>query len=51
MDLLLYSAENVNEGINGLNALVSALRSGGLKSADFSASAQRVIALRTSLGS
>jgi beta-N-acetylhexosaminidase len=51
MDLLLYSAQNVDQGINGLNALVSALRSGGLKSADFSASAQRVMTLRTGLKS
>jgi beta-N-acetylhexosaminidase len=51
MDLLLYSAQNVNEGISGLNALVSALRSGRLNSAAFSASAQRVMALRSSVAS
>jgi beta-N-acetylhexosaminidase len=50
MDLLLYSAENVSEGINGLNALVTALRSGRLNSANFRASAERVMALRASLG-
>jgi hypothetical protein len=51
MDLLLYSAQNVNEGVAGLNALTSALRSGQLNSAEFSASAQRVMALRASVGS
>jgi len=50
MDLLLFSAQNVSEGIGGLNGLVSALRSGKLGRAAFVASANRVIALRTSLG-
>jgi beta-N-acetylhexosaminidase len=50
MDLLLYSAENVNEGVNGLNALVGALRSGRLDPGEFSDAAERVMALRASLG-
>jgi beta-N-acetylhexosaminidase len=50
MDLLLYSAQDVNEGIDGLNALASALHSGQLNSAAFSASAQRVINLRAGVG-
>ena len=50
MDLLLCSAQNVNEGIGGLNGLASALRSGKLGRAAFLAAVNRVIALRTSLG-
>jgi beta-N-acetylhexosaminidase len=50
MDLLLFSGQDVNEGIGGLNGLASALRSGKLGRAAFLASVNRVIALRTSLG-
>jgi beta-N-acetylhexosaminidase len=50
MDLLLFSAQNVTEGISGLNGLASALSSGKLGHTAFLASVSRVIALRTSLG-
>lgn len=50
MDLLLFSAHDVNEGIGGLNGLVSALGNGQLNLAACTASVQRVLALRASLG-
>jgi beta-N-acetylhexosaminidase len=49
MDLVLFSGQNVNQGISGLNGLVSALRSGRLGTATFTAAAQRVMALRATL--
>jgi beta-N-acetylhexosaminidase len=50
MDLLLFSAQNVNEGIGGLDSLTNALHAGKLGRAAFLASVNRVIALRASLG-
>ncbi len=50
MDLLLFSGQNVNEGIGGLNGLASALSRGKLGRAAFLASVQRVMSLRASLG-
>ena len=49
MDLLLFSGQTVT-GIDGMNALASALHSGKLGRAAFLASAGRVMALRASLG-
>ena len=49
LDLLLFSGENVSDGINGASALARALRGGTLGRAAFLTSVKRVIALRTSL--
>ena len=50
MDLLLFSGQNVSEGIDGMNGLASALQKGKLGRAAFLASAGRVMTLRASLG-
>ena len=49
MDLILYSAEDVTQGISGVTALTDALNSGRLDSAAFRTSVQRILALRQSL--
>ena len=49
MDVLLCSAQDPTEGQEVTSALASALDSGQLNSAAFTASVQRVTALRSSL--
>jgi beta-N-acetylhexosaminidase len=46
MDLILCSARDASQGTDAANALVSALNNGTLSSADFTASVNRVLALR-----
>jgi beta-N-acetylhexosaminidase len=48
MDLLLFSAQDVSEGVRGRDALSAALASGRLNQAAFQTAAQRVLALRRS---
>jgi beta-N-acetylhexosaminidase len=50
IDLLLCSARDVNQGRDSVTGLVDALATGQLGQADFTAGAQRVTALRTTLG-
>ncbi|NKQ52757.1 beta-N-acetylhexosaminidase [Amycolatopsis sp. K13G38] len=50
MDLVLCSAQDPAQGDDAGNALAGALQSGRLDSADFTAAADRVTALRQSLG-
>jgi beta-N-acetylhexosaminidase len=50
MDLVLCSSQNVSQGTSAVNALASGLRSGELEEPAFTASVNRVIALRTGLG-
>jgi beta-N-acetylhexosaminidase len=50
MDLLLCSSQNPSQGTAAVNGLASALRRGKLSAASFSASVNRVMALRQRLG-
>jgi beta-N-acetylhexosaminidase len=50
MDVLLYSARDPGEGTKGLDALASALGNGRLSRMAFQASVERVLDLRTRLG-
>ncbi|HVV13401.1 glycoside hydrolase family 3 N-terminal domain-containing protein [Amycolatopsis sp.] len=50
MDLILASARDAAQGDDAADAMVSALQSGQLNEADFTAAADRVDALRGSLG-
>jgi beta-N-acetylhexosaminidase len=50
MDLILCSAHDPGQGDDAATALAAALRSGQLNQADFTAAADRVTTLRTSLG-
>jgi hypothetical protein len=49
MDLILYSAQDVGQGIDGVTALTQALRSRQLDSAAFRAAVKRILDLRHSL--
>lgn len=49
MDLLLCASQNVSQGTAAVNALAGALRSGRLGKASFTASVNRVMALRSEL--
>ncbi len=49
MDLLLCASQNVSQGITAADALANALNTGKLNKSAFTASVQRVIALRTRL--
>lgn len=49
MDLILYSAQDVGQGVDGVTALTQALQSGQLGSAAFRASVRRILDLRHSL--
>jgi beta-N-acetylhexosaminidase len=50
MDLLLFSAKNVDQGVEGLDALGAAIKNGSLDQGRFNASVLRVLALRLSVG-
>lgn len=49
MDLMLYSAQDVNQGVAGVTALTDALKTGTLDPAAFRLAVQRILALRQSL--
>jgi beta-N-acetylhexosaminidase len=49
MDLILYSAQDVTQGVSGVTALTDALNSGRLDPAAFRLAVKRVLALRQSL--
>jgi beta-N-acetylhexosaminidase len=46
MDLLLFSAQSISQGVSGLNALTSALSKGTLNRGDAEAAAQRILRVR-----
>jgi beta-N-acetylhexosaminidase len=46
MDLLLFSAQSISQGVSGLNALTSALGKGTLNHGDAEAAAQRILSVR-----
>jgi hypothetical protein len=46
MDLLLFSAQSISQGVSGLNALTGALSKGTLNHADAEAAAQRILRVR-----
>jgi beta-N-acetylhexosaminidase len=50
MDLLLCAGQRLSEGIAATNALAAALETGRLSRSAFTASVDRVIALRAGLG-
>ncbi len=49
MDLLLCASQQVGEGTDALGALTHGLTNGSLSNSAFTASVQRVLALRRSL--
>jgi len=46
MDLLLFSAQSISQGVSGLNTLTSALGKGTLNHKDAEAAAQRILRVR-----